>query len=87
MSKAHEETWETGEGVLAGALYADGFWIGSFTTAERARLAKEAPVMARALLAELEEGHTTDCVGRNGLCNSPRCVRIRIALRFAGVLP
>jgi hypothetical protein len=47
MSKPHEEEWSTGEGVLSGALYAGDTWIGSFTNPERARLAKEAPEMAR----------------------------------------
>jgi hypothetical protein len=50
----HEETWETGDAVLSGALYHEGIWIGSFTNTERARLAKEAPRLARALLAVVE---------------------------------
>lgn len=50
MTKPHEETWKTGEGALAGALYSGDTWIGSFTNADRARLAVEAPMLAVALL-------------------------------------
>lgn len=52
MSKPHEEKWETGEGVLSGALYENGIWIGSFTDPKRARLAVHAPEMVR-LLSEI----------------------------------
>lgn len=48
--KSHEETWTTGEGALSGALYSGDTWIGSFTNAERARLAVHAPKMAAMLL-------------------------------------
>lgn len=49
MTKPHEETWTTGEGALSGALYAGETWIGSFTDPKRARLAVQAPEMARLL--------------------------------------
>jgi hypothetical protein len=50
VKRPHEEEWTTGEGALSEALYSGETWIGSFTNPERARLAKEAPKMARALL-------------------------------------
>lgn len=44
-----------------------------------------APDMARALMAELEDGHTSDCIGTPVPCNSPRCQAIRAALTKAGI--
>jgi hypothetical protein len=53
MIKPHEEEWKTGEGVLSGALYSGDKWIGSFSNPERARLAEQAPGMARIIAAIL----------------------------------
>ena len=54
MSKPHEEEWTTGEGALSGALYSGDTWIGSFTDAKRAKLAVQAPRLARMLLEHVQ---------------------------------
>lgn len=90
MKRPHEEEWKTGEGALSGALYSGDTWIGSFTNPERARLAVEAPEMARALCGLLmHHGHVDDCPGRLGV-GSPcytRCENARAVLKAAGVIP
>jgi hypothetical protein len=90
MTTPHEEEWVTGEGALSEALYSGDTWVGSFTRPERAKLAREAPRMARALLAELvvDGAHTVDCaaplIGAGHPCTI-RCERIRTTLLSAGV--
>lgn len=88
MTKPHEETWVTGEGALSGALYSGDTWIGSFTNADRARLAVQAPELARRLLANGAvdtngEWHNDACLeyGHGKGCDADRA-----ALKAAGVL-
>jgi hypothetical protein len=93
--KPHEEKWETGEGVLSGALYNEGIWIGSFTNAERARLAAKAPELVRHVLMSI--GACEGC-GGSGTTSvrtptgrydefCPTCEDARAVLKAAGVIP
>lgn len=86
MTKPHEEEWKTGEGALSGALYHGDTWIGSFTIAHRARLAVQAPALARRLAARLS-GDGVPCVCH--LTAPDRCNNCedRDLLRVIGVLP
>jgi len=87
MTAPHEEEWKTGEGALSGALYSGDTWIGSFTDPKRARLAVQAPELARRLLANGaidEQGvwHNDACLeyGHGKGCDADRA-----ALKAAGV--
>lgn len=92
MTKPHEEEWTTGEGALSGALYSGETWIGSFTDTKRARLAVQAPAMAKALLSvgrQYDNGwHLFGCVGgdTSQTCDA-QCTDSRTALKAAGVIP
>jgi hypothetical protein len=99
MTKPHEETWTTGDGALSGALYSGDTWIGSFTDAKRAKLAVQAPEMARVLMehAGVWAGpnkafwHTGECWrAREWLTDGSPCTEacgaIRETLRAAGVI-
>jgi hypothetical protein len=89
MIKPHEEEWGTGEGSLSGALYTkDGTWIGSFTGADRARLAAHAPDLAQRLLANggldsQGQWHNDSCLEYG---HGPGCEKDRAALKAAGVI-
>ena len=71
MTKPHEEEWMTGAGALSGALYAGATWIGSFTRPERARLAVQAPMLVRSLLATRRVDRTEHC-----WCHHARDIRV-----------
>lgn len=96
VSRPHEEEWSTGEGALAGALYSGETWIGSFTKPERARLAVQAPKLARMLLEHLQ---ACDACKGDGIqwvrasaaervaVECTGCSDDRAVLRAAGVIP
>lgn len=92
MKKPHEEEWKTGEGALAGALYSGDTWIGSFTDAKRARLAKKTPALVRALLATRRIDMIEHCWCHHARAievagHSEACREALKALRDSGVLP
>jgi len=83
--RPHEEDWKTGEGALPGALYHGDTWLGSFTRPERAKLAVQAPEMAR-LLAEVMAWDISQRVTPDAPLKSP-FPKIIAMLTKLGVIP